>query len=58
MASGLLDSLDHVPDDSFDFDRAWGEEIARRLAEVEAGTVEPMLWEDAQRVIDHDDPET
>jgi putative addiction module component (TIGR02574 family) len=62
VASGLLDSLDDTRDDAgdaaSDVDRAWGEEIARRVAEIDGGTVQPMSWEDAQRVIDRDDPET
>lgn len=58
VAPGLLASLDDAPDEACDVDGAWGAEIARRLAEIEAGTVRPMSWEDAQRVIDRDDPET
>ena len=29
----------------FEVEAAWSEEIKRRLAEVDAGTVEPVPWE-------------
>jgi putative addiction module component (TIGR02574 family) len=54
VASALLDSLD---DSAFGIDPAWCEEIGRRVAEIDAGMVKPISWEDAQRVVDHDDPE-
>ena len=61
VASALLDSLDDAAGDAgvtaFGLDPAWDEEIARRVAEIDAGTVEPISWEDAQRVIDCDDPD-
>jgi Putative addiction module component len=31
--------------------------IARRLAEVDGGSVTPMSWDDTQRFIDSDEPE-
>ena len=44
LAKLLLDSLDKEEPDP-DADAAWAVEIQRRLAQVEAGTVESIPWE-------------
>jgi putative addiction module component (TIGR02574 family) len=47
LAYSLIDSLDPATD--VDTDLAWQEEIARRLAEVENGTVKTIPWEEVRR---------
>lgn len=49
LAASLLESLDQ-PFDS-DAQAAWAEEIGRRLAELDGGTVRPVPWEEARQVI-------
>ena len=43
LAGLLLDSLDPNPDPGVE--GAWADEIARRVAELDAGTVETIPWE-------------
>ena len=52
LASELLASLDGPADD--DAARAWDEEIARRIAAIEAGTVELEPWDDIRHRIEKD----
>jgi putative addiction module component (TIGR02574 family) len=40
LAHRLIASLDEATDDPAEVERAWEEEIRRRLAELEAGTAE------------------
>ena len=40
LAQRLLESLDESVEDPVEVERAWDEEIARRVAELEAGKVE------------------
>lgn len=49
LAASLLESLDQP----FDADArsAWAEEIGRRLAELDNGSVTPIPWDEARRVI-------
>ena len=49
LAAVLIDSLDRQQDD--DAESAWDEEIARRLAELDNGTVTPVPWSEARRQI-------
>jgi putative addiction module component (TIGR02574 family) len=49
MAALLLRSLDTVTDEGAE--EAWDREIERRLAEVDAGTVELVPWDEAKRRI-------
>ena len=49
MAALLLRSLDAVTDEGAE--EAWDREIERRLAEVDAGTVELVPWDEAKRRI-------
>ena len=42
LAAALLDSLDETVDD--DAAEAWDEDLARRVADVEQGKVEPIPW--------------
>lgn len=52
LAGALVSSLDdEEPLDQPAYDAAWGTEIARRLDEVDQGTVEAMSWTDARRQI-------
>ena len=43
LAGLLIESLDPNPDP--EVERAWADEIARRVAELDAGTVETIPWE-------------
>lgn len=51
LAGLLIESLEGEPD--ADVEAAWAAEIERRVAELEAGTVESIPWEVVrQRLID------
>jgi hypothetical protein len=52
LASELLASLDGPAD--ADAVQAWGEEIARRIAAIEAGTVELEPWDELRRRVEKD----
>jgi putative addiction module component (TIGR02574 family) len=43
LAGLLIESLEPAPDP--DVEAAWSEEIARRVAELDAGTVETIPWD-------------
>lgn len=49
LAASLIESLDR----SFDSDAqtAWAEEVRRRLAELDGGTIRPVPWDEARQVI-------
>jgi putative addiction module component (TIGR02574 family) len=46
LAGLLIESLDPAPEPNVE--AAWSEEIARRLAELDAGTVELIPWEEVR----------
>jgi len=46
LAGLLIESLEPVPD--ADAEAAWSKEIARRMAELDAGTVETIPWEEVR----------
>jgi putative addiction module component (TIGR02574 family) len=46
LAGLLIETLDPVSEP--DVEAAWSEEIERRLAEIDAGTVELIPWEDVR----------
>ena len=46
LAGLLIETLDPVSEP--DVEAAWSEEIKRRLAEVDAGTVELISWEEVR----------
>ncbi len=46
LAGLLLESLEHEVDE--DVETAWRDEIERRLAELDAGGVELIMWEEVQ----------
>jgi hypothetical protein len=47
------DSIDHGPAEPHDeVQAAWGEEIARRIADIESGRVKTISSEDAWKIID------
>ena len=51
LAGLLIESLEGAPDE--DVETAWAAEIERRVAEVEAGTVKTIPWEEVrQRLLD------
>jgi len=51
LAGLLIDSLEGEPDPGVE--AAWAAEIERRLAEVDAGTVTTVPWEEVrQRLLD------
>ena len=47
LAGLLIESLEGEPDP--DIEAAWAAEIARRVAELDAGTVESIPWERVRR---------
>jgi putative addiction module component (TIGR02574 family) len=47
LAGSLIESLDNTEDDSVA--AAWGEEVARRMAEFDSGKVKPVSLEEARR---------
>lgn len=49
IAGRLIDSLDQQADD--DAPSAWNAEIARRIAEVDGGSVKLIPWAEARRMI-------
>jgi len=49
VAATLLDSLDEPEND--EVERAWAEEIQRRIQEVESGAVKTIPWSEARRRI-------
>jgi putative addiction module component (TIGR02574 family) len=49
LAGSLIESLDNTQDESVQ--AAWGEEVAHRMADIDAGAVKPVLLEDACRRI-------
>jgi putative addiction module component (TIGR02574 family) len=52
LASELLASLDGPAD--ADAEQAWGEEIARRIEAIEAGTVELEPWDEVRHRVETD----
>ena len=46
LAGLLLESLEHEVDE--DFESAWQDEIKRRLAELDAGSVKLIPWEEVK----------
>ena len=49
LAGSLIDSLDDSVDE--DLERAWEEEIGKRLKEVREGKVQLVPWSEARRRI-------
>ena len=47
LAGSLIQSLDTEPDP--DAEKAWANEIGRRVREVEDGTVELIPWDEARK---------
>jgi putative addiction module component (TIGR02574 family) len=46
LAGLLIESLEPAPEP--DVEAAWSKEIARRVAELDAGTVKTIPWEDVR----------
>ena len=46
LAGLLIETLD--PGAEADVEAAWSQEVARRVAELDAGTVETIPWEDVR----------
>ena len=51
VVARLLESLDAPGEPEAGVEAAWAEEVRRRLAEVDAGTVTPIPWAEARRRI-------
>jgi len=49
LASSLLESLDEAVDEGAE--AAWAEEIGKRIRELDSGTVTPVPWSEARRMI-------
>jgi putative addiction module component (TIGR02574 family) len=49
VAATLIGSLDEQVDEGAD--EAWATEVQRRLAEIDTGKVQLILWEEARRII-------
>jgi len=47
LAGSLIESLDNTQDESVQ--AAWDEEVVHRMADIDSGTVKPVLLEDARR---------
>ena len=47
LAGSLIESLDDTQDESVA--AAWDEEVARRMADIDSGTVKPVSLEEARR---------
>lgn len=47
LAGTLIESLDDTQDESVE--TAWDAEVARRMADVDSGTVKPVSLEDGRR---------
>jgi putative addiction module component (TIGR02574 family) len=47
LAGSLIESLDDTQDPSVE--AAWDEEVARRMADIDSGKVQPVSLEDARR---------
>ncbi|MCI0332184.1 MAG: addiction module protein [Planctomycetes bacterium] len=61
LQESLIDeSIDHGPEEPADeVEAAWGEEIARRIADIDSGKIMTIPWEEAERLIWGDDrPQT
>jgi putative addiction module component (TIGR02574 family) len=52
LAASLIASLEATADP--DADTAWGEEIQRRMEELDSGLVRPIPWTEARRLIVED----
>lgn len=48
-AHGLLENLDDAQGDARSVEAAWGEEIARRAAELDFGEVKPVSLDEFRR---------
>jgi len=46
LAGLLIETLDPAPEP--DVEAAWSQEIARRVAEIDAGTAETIPWEEVR----------
>jgi putative addiction module component (TIGR02574 family) len=55
LATRLLESLD--PSAAESVDEAWALEILQRVNELKQGTVKPIPWEEARRLIMEDSDE-
>ncbi len=51
LAAELIESLDDVEEVAEDVEAAWAEEVGRRLAEIDGGTVTPVPWSEARQRI-------
>lgn len=49
--SERIESLDEPEQATEDVEAAWADEVQKRLAEVDAGTVTPIPWPEARRRI-------
>ena len=49
LAGALLESLDETVDETAEAE--WDLEIARRMKELDSGTVKPVAWAEARRQI-------
>ena len=47
LAGSLIESLEETQDESVA--AAWDEEVARRMTDIESGTVKPVSLEEARR---------
>ena len=49
LAGSLLESLDDTLDE--DVESAWEAEIAKRVKELDSGSLKPIPWSEARRII-------
>ena len=51
LAAVLIESLDHGREPADEVQTAWGDEIKRRLGQVERGEVKTIPWDEAKAMI-------
>jgi putative addiction module component (TIGR02574 family) len=51
LAEALIENLEPSTDSPAEVEAAWTAEVARRLEDVETGTVKPIPWDEARRMI-------
>ena len=49
LAAGLIESLDHDLEETAS--AAWGQEVERRVTELDEGSVSTIPWHEARRMI-------
>ena len=51
LVEALIESLEPTAESAADVEAAWTDESARRRKDVETGTVKPIPWDEARKMI-------